>query len=87
MMYISRHFPDNSQLYGNARRSTPPIGSCLLGFFGRFNGTRLLPVAAINGNEIGLRIRDVVAQKMTPSQLKKAKDLARKCIRKEYKGC
>jgi hypothetical protein len=31
--------------------------------------------------------RDIVAGKMTPSQLEKAQDLARECVRKKYKGC
>ena len=31
--------------------------------------------------------RDFVAKQMTPSQLEKAQDLARECVRKKYKGC
>ena len=31
--------------------------------------------------------RDFVAKQMTPSQLEKAQDLARECIRKKFKGC
>jgi len=31
--------------------------------------------------------RDIVAKEMTPSQLEKAQDLARECVRKKYKGC
>jgi TPR repeat protein len=31
--------------------------------------------------------RDIVAKRMTPSQLEKAQDLARECVRKKYKGC
>ena len=34
-----------------------------------------------------IKNRDVVAKKMTPSQLEKAQDLARECVRKKYKGC
>ena len=31
--------------------------------------------------------RDLIAKEMTPSQLEKAQDLARECVRKKYKGC
>ena len=31
--------------------------------------------------------RDILAKEMTPSQLEKAQDLARECVRKKYKGC
>ena len=29
----------------------------------------------------------IAVKQMTPSQLKKAQDLARECVRKKYKGC
>ena len=44
-------------------------------------------LAASNGNEIGGAMSDVIAKHMTPTQLEKAKDLARECVRKKYKGC
>ena len=44
-------------------------------------------IAASNGNENGGKVRDLVAKQMTPSQLEKAQDLARECVRKKYKGC
>ncbi|MDB3945173.1 sel1 repeat family protein [Gammaproteobacteria bacterium] len=44
-------------------------------------------IAASNGNENGGKLRDIVAKLMTPTQIEKAQDLARECIRKEYKGC
>jgi TPR repeat protein len=44
-------------------------------------------IAASNGNEDGAKLRDFAAKKMTPSQLEKAQDLARECVRKKYKGC
>ena len=40
-----------------------------------------------NGDENGGKNRDVVAKRMTPSQIKKAQDLARECVKKNYKGC
>ena len=44
-------------------------------------------LGASNGNENGGKLRDLVATKMTPSQLEKAQDLARECVRKKFKGC
>ena len=43
--------------------------------------------AASNGDEDGGKNRDKVAKEMTASQIEKAQNLARECIRKEYKGC
>ncbi len=44
-------------------------------------------LAASNGYDEGAEARDIVAEKMTPSQLEKAHDLARACVAKDYKGC
>jgi TPR repeat protein len=44
-------------------------------------------LAATNGVQDGAKARDIVAELMSPSQIKKAKKLARECIRKKYKGC
>jgi len=44
-------------------------------------------IAASSGNENALKGRDIVAKKMTPSQIEKAQDLTRECVRKNYKGC
>ena len=44
-------------------------------------------IAASNGKEGGGKLQDFVAKEMTPTQLEKAQDLARECIRKKYKGC
>jgi antitoxin component YwqK of YwqJK toxin-antitoxin module len=44
-------------------------------------------IAASSGNKIAVKNRDKVAKRMTPSQLAKAKDLARECVRKKYKRC
>jgi len=44
-------------------------------------------IAASNGEENGGMLRDLVATEMTPSQLEKAQDLARECVRKKYKDC
>ena len=40
-----------------------------------------------NGSENGGKLRDKVAEEMTPSQLEKAQNLARECVAKDYKGC
>jgi len=44
-------------------------------------------LAASKGNKRGGKLRDIVVKRMTPADLSKAKDLARECIRKKYKGC
>ena len=44
-------------------------------------------ISASNGDKAAAVNRDIVAKKMTPSQLEKAQDLARKCVAKNYKGC
>ncbi len=44
-------------------------------------------IAAMNGSELGAKLRDDFEKKMTPSQLEKAQDLARECVRKKYNGC
>ena len=44
-------------------------------------------IATANGSENGAKGRDIAAKNMTPSQLEKAQDLARECVRKKYKGC
>ena len=44
-------------------------------------------IAASSGFEDGVKARDLFAKEMTPSQLEKAQDLARECVRKKYKGC
>jgi uncharacterized protein len=44
-------------------------------------------IAASSGTANAARNRERVAKRMTPSQLEKAQDFARKCVRKKYKGC
>ena len=44
-------------------------------------------VAVSNGNEAGVIMQGSTERNMSPSQIEKAKDLARECIRKKYKGC
>jgi uncharacterized protein len=44
-------------------------------------------LGASNGSKGGATVRDAAATQMTPSQLEKAQDLARECVRKNYKGC
>ena len=44
-------------------------------------------LGASNGNKNGAKLRDLVAKKMTSSQLEKAQKLARECMKKNYKGC
>ena len=44
-------------------------------------------VAASQGHENGANNRDLLAKEMTPSQIAKAQELARECVKKKYKGC
>ena len=44
-------------------------------------------IAASSGDKDAIGNRDIIAKRMTPSQLEKAQDLARECVRKNYKGC
>ena len=44
-------------------------------------------LAASNGAEKATENRDIVAKKMTPADISKAQDLARKCLASDYKGC
>ena len=44
-------------------------------------------IAAISGVKDAIKNRNIVAKQMTSAQLAEAQKLARKCIRKKYKGC
>ena len=44
-------------------------------------------IAASSGDKDAVKNRGIAAKEMTPSQLEKAQDLARECVRKNYKGC
>ena len=44
-------------------------------------------IAASSGNKQSVKYRDLIAKRMNSSQLEKAQDLARECVRKKYKGC
>ena len=44
-------------------------------------------IAASSGAKNAIGNRDIIAKRMTPPQLEKAQDLARECVRKNYKGC
>jgi uncharacterized protein len=44
-------------------------------------------IAASNGDENGGKLRDEVAKEMTATQIEKAQELARECVRKKYIGC
>ena len=38
-------------------------------------------------NKVTSQNRDIVAKRMTPSQIETAQKLTRECVRKNYKGC
>mgnify|MGYP001209586641 FL=1 len=44
-------------------------------------------IAASSGDEMAVINRGIVAKQMTPAQIAQAQKLARKCVRKKYKGC
>jgi hypothetical protein len=44
-------------------------------------------IASANGSKEGSENRDALAKRMTPSQIEKAQELARQCMKKEYKDC
>ena len=44
-------------------------------------------VSASTGDENAVESRKEIARTLTRPQLEKAKDFARECVRKKYKGC
>jgi TPR repeat protein len=44
-------------------------------------------LAASNGVEVARNYKDEITKNMTPTQIEKAQDLARECVKKDYKGC
>ena len=44
-------------------------------------------IAASQGNESAVQIRDTIEKAMASADVSKAHDLARECIAKNYKGC
>ena len=44
-------------------------------------------IAATSGDEDSVKNRDIVAGKMTAADISKAQELARECVKKDYKGC
>ena len=44
-------------------------------------------IAASSGDAKAVKNRDIIAKTMTPADISKAQDLARECVKKNYKGC
>lgn len=44
-------------------------------------------IAVSRGNESSRIIRDIIAGDMTAAQIAKAQELARECVKKQFKGC
>ena len=44
-------------------------------------------IAASSGHKKASENRDIIAERMTPSQIETAQRLAQECVRKNYKGC
>ena len=39
------------------------------------------------GHDVAFKVRDIVAEQMTPSQREQAQQLSEECVAKNYKGC
>ena len=46
-----------------------------------------LNISAMAGNEKAKTARDIVAKKMTPTQIEKAQEMAQRCMKSNYKNC
>ena len=44
-------------------------------------------IAAANGDEEARDNKDILVKQMTPQEISKAQDLARECVKKNYKDC
>ena len=44
-------------------------------------------LASSNGFDMSKNLRGLITELMTPSQIERAQELARKCIKKNYKEC
>ena len=44
-------------------------------------------ISASNGDETGKEMKEMMTKNMNPSQIEQAQDLARECVKKNYKGC
>ena len=44
-------------------------------------------IVASSGDKDAVTLKDAVSKRMTSSQIEKAQDLARECVKKKYKGC
>ena len=44
-------------------------------------------LAAATGNKSALKNRGVIAEKMTPFQVKQAQEMARDCLDDDFQGC
>jgi hypothetical protein len=49
--------------------------------------TMYFTLAAAQGQQQSVKLRDALAKKMAPAQIAEAQKLARECVRKKYKGC
>jgi len=44
-------------------------------------------IAASSGDADAVKIRDIITSLMTAADISKAQELARECVKKNYKGC
>jgi len=44
-------------------------------------------ITASQGDKVAVRYRGIIEMKITPTQVEKAKQLARECVARDYKDC
>jgi len=44
-------------------------------------------LAAANGDDSASKNKDIIAERMTSSQIEKAQELSRECFKNDYKNC
>jgi hypothetical protein len=44
-------------------------------------------IAGVAGDAETIKLRDIIASRMTPQQIKEGQDMARKCQARDFKGC
>ena len=46
-----------------------------------------MSIASVAGTAEATKLRDIIASRMTPQQIEKAQEMARKCQERNFKGC
>ena len=93
---VARDYKEAVRLYGLAAAQGFADGQHNLGSM-YFNGNGVIQdnvyahmwwnIAASSGIASAVKNRDIVAEKMTAADISKAQELARECVKKNYRGC